>query len=169
MEIEKKDRLILINQYTILQFLDPDSRNSYEEKVEILRDGYKIFYSDLDISLDDDMPEEKSEFVLSTLSVYRMIEYYKNKHQDDAEICDHPLATFRGFDGNNESEYLGFTRFLINQQEKFEEQKKYERETDGFNSHIPMVSAYARMVNKWRALGCGYEIPKDVVLEILNA
>ena len=42
MQLEKKDRLILINQYTILQLLDPDNKDSYEENIEVLRDGYQL-------------------------------------------------------------------------------------------------------------------------------
>ena len=39
MEIDKKDRLILINQYEILKHLNPDYKSEYERNIEILENG----------------------------------------------------------------------------------------------------------------------------------
>jgi uncharacterized protein len=51
---------------------------------------------------------------------------------------------FDGFDGNNESEYMGAAQFLIHQLEKFPEFK-----SRGLNSHAPSVQAYRRMLGRF--------------------
>lgn len=48
---------------------------------------------------------------------------------------------FRGFDGNNEGEYLGTALFLVNELERFEEFKGRD-----FNCHHPSVEIHQRML-----------------------
>lgn len=48
---------------------------------------------------------------------------------------------FRGFDGNNESEYMGTALFLVNELERFEEFKGRD-----FNCHHPSIEMYRRML-----------------------
>ncbi len=48
---------------------------------------------------------------------------------------------FRGFDGNNEGEYLGTAHFLVNELERFEEFKGRD-----FNCHHPSIDAHQRML-----------------------
>ena len=48
MKLQKKDRLLLINQYKILAALDKGEESHYLELIEILERGYSIFYSMID-------------------------------------------------------------------------------------------------------------------------
>ncbi len=50
-------------------------------------------------------------------------------------------AKFRGFDGNNESEYLALTKIFLNDLNLFT-----ELSGRGLNSHAPMVDRYERML-----------------------
>ena len=145
MKLDKKDRLILINQYKILAKLDANDATYYKELIQILENGYEIFYSLLDQWIDDEMPKDESRFVLNILDLYRAIEDLKRRTKSE-ELSKHHYGIFNGFDGNNESEYLGFTRFLIEIQGKFQEQKQYYYQNDHLNSHCPMVSKYKRML-----------------------
>ncbi|NWK51822.1 YfbU family protein [Acinetobacter sp. SwsAc5] len=145
MKLDKKDRLILINQYKILAKLDANDAHYYNELIQILENGYEIFYSMLDQWIDNEMPEDESRFVLNILDLYRAIEDLKRRTKDE-NLSKHSYGIFNGFDGNNESEYLGFTRFLIEIQGKFQEQKQYYYQNDHLNSHCPMVSKYKRML-----------------------
>jgi uncharacterized protein YfbU (UPF0304 family) len=124
MKLDEKDRLILINQYRILTLLDPEHTDEYEERLEILRSGYEVFYDSLDESLCKNMPKNEGQFVLDLLSLYRIVEKHKNDNPDDIDVTNHRMATFNGFDGNYETEYMGFVRFLINNLGRFEEQKE---------------------------------------------
>ena len=102
MELTKKDRLFLINQYEILKALNHDSASHYEELIEILANGYEIFYSMVDEWISDDMPSGKGSLVLDILNFYRSVEDYKHKNPGDKEIEGHLWSNFKGFDGNNE-------------------------------------------------------------------
>lgn len=125
-KLDVKDRLILINQYKILSKLEPTEANYYKELIEILENGYEIFYSLLNQWIDEEMPRDKSRLVLDILDLYRALEDLKRKTKDD-RLLKHFYGKFNGFDGNNESEYLSFTRFLIEVQGKFQEQKQIGR------------------------------------------
>ncbi|WP_314915148.1 YfbU family protein [Acinetobacter harbinensis] len=144
-KLDVKDRLILINQYKILSKLEPTEANYYKELIEILENGYEIFYSLLNQWIDEEMPRDKSRLVLDILDLYRALEDLKRKTKDD-RLLKHFYGKFNGFDGNNESEYLSFTRFLIEVQGKFQEQKQYYYENDHLNSHCPMLDKYERML-----------------------
>jgi uncharacterized protein len=170
MKLNKKDRLLLINQYRILAALDKNEESYYLELIEILQHGYSIFYSKIDEWVSDDLSEEKCKFVLEILDLYRAIEDVKRLTKDN-QLTSHTYGIFRGFDGNNESEYLGFCRFLVERQGKFQEQKQYLQKNDGMNSHMPMVSKYERMlrVKKTLVLPDSWRLTLDQALQVLNA
>jgi uncharacterized protein YfbU (UPF0304 family) len=169
MELSKKDRVILINQYRILSHLDPENRSDYEQIIEVLQRGYTIFYSMVDDWVADEMLEDEGHFVIQILNIYRHIEGYKQKNPGDKEVNEHPYAVFAGFDGNEEGKFFGLARFMIERLDKWVEQKPYWKQTDGLNSHAPMVDKYERMIAKWKEAGGGYEFNRERVLQILNA
>lgn len=57
------------------------------------------------------------------------------------------LPRFRGFDGNNESEYVGTTLFLVNELERFVEFKGRD-----FNCHHPSIDMHKRMLSAFEPL-----------------
>ena len=167
MHFTKKERLILINQYKILSKLCPDDSEHYNELREILEDGYEIFYSQIDEWISQDMSKSEGEFVLEILNLYRAIEDYKRMSKDQ-EIINKSYSYFRGFDGNNEGQYMQFSRFLINKQNKFSEQKDYLRKNDNLNSHTPMISIYKRMLSKWKHIGKPWNLSAQHINDILS-
>ena len=167
MKLTKLERLNLINQYTILAKLSPDDAEHYEELKTILEDGYEIFYSSLDMWISEDMPEKEGKFVLDILDLYRFIEDYKSRSPNSLVLENH-YSIFRGFDGNNEGQYMGFARFLILTQGKFSEQKKYLRKNDNLNSHSPMIEIYKKLLLKWEKLGRPYHLNDSQIKEILG-
>lgn len=169
MDISVKERILLINQYEILKRLDKNNTKHYDELIEILSSGYSIFYNQIEGVLLDEMQESEGRIVLDILSVYRIIESYKKKNPNDKDIVDHLWSTFKGFDGNEEAEYLGFTQFLLNNQGKFTEQLIYNDQTDDFNSHMPVLDKYRKMINSWQNFGKKYNLSKENILQILNA
>lgn len=168
MDLTKKDRVFLINQYRILAALNSDEADHYNELIEILQSGYEIFYSMIDEWVSDDMPSDECKFVLDILSIYRVIEDLKRSSKN-GKLISHHFAYFMGFDGNNETQHMSFARFLINEQGKFGEQQQYLRKNDGLNSHMPMIEKYRRMISKWKELGEKWQFSEDQALEILEA
>jgi len=168
MDLTKKDRIFLINQYRILASLYENESDHYNELIEILQSGYEIFYSMIDEWVFDDMPKERGRLVLSILDFYRAIEDLKRSCKSEV-LTEHYYSFFRGFDGNNETEYMGFARFLINNQGKFAEQQQYLMKNDSLNSHMPMVEKYQRILDKWKELGKNWKLTEEQAIEILNA
>ena len=74
---------------------------------------------------------------------------------------------FRGFDGNNEAEQLGIANFLVNQMDRFNIFKGR-----GFNSHIPSVERYRRMLSVFdpmrKNLGPA-DLRAGQIIDLLNA
>ncbi len=168
MNLSKKDRVLLINQYRILAALSKDDESHYLELIQILEHGYEIFYSMVDEWISDDMPEEAGRFVLNVLDLYRVVEDAKRSTRD-TRLAEHDFGVFPGFDGNNESEYLGFCRFLIEKQGKFQEQEQYLSKNDGMNSHMPMIQKYQRMLDAAGDLTAARRLSPEQILAILDA
>lgn len=166
MNLLKKDRVILINQYKILAALDRSQESYYRELIEILEHGYSIFYSMIDEWISDDVTEADGRLVLNILDLYRAIEDVKRVTKDE-RLLEHPFGVFPGFDGNNESEYLGFSRFLVERQGKFQEQEQYFQRNDRMNSHIPMVEKYHRMLDERKTIASGFANAKLTVEQVL--
>ena len=168
MEISKKDRVFLINQYRILAALNKDEAVHYNELIGILENGYEIFYSMIDEWVSDDMPSDEGKFVLNILDLYRAIEDLKRSSKSQ-ELYDHHFSYFAGFDGNNETEYMAFARFLIEKQGKFSEQEQYLRKNDNLNSHMPMIDKYQKMLERAESVESIWNMSVEEALEILNA
>jgi uncharacterized protein YfbU (UPF0304 family) len=77
-------------------------------------------------------------------------------------------VSFRGFDGNNEAEYLNVAAFLIEDLGRFSMFKDRD-----LNSHAPTVAAYKRMVRLFEPmrvnLGGGTELGADQIIKLLQA
>lgn len=168
MEISKRDRLILINQYRILASLNRDEADHYQELITILENGYTVFYSQVDEWISDEMPQEEGRFVLDVLDLYRAIEDIKRASKD-SRLLAHDYSFFRGFDGNNETEHMTFCRFLIETQGKFPEQKQYLLKNDNLNSHAQMIEKYSRMLDEAKKLPNKWSMSVDEALRVLDA
>jgi uncharacterized protein len=74
---------------------------------------------------------------------------------------------FTGFDGNNESEYMGVATFLVEHLDRFTEFKGR-----GFNSHMPSLDIYRRMLTAYRSavdLSGDGELTVTQLIEILKS
>lgn len=87
--------------------------------------------------------------VLDILEMWEMLEtsYKRLQPADKARIEKEaePFGSdvrFRGFDGNNETEYMAAARFLVNDLERFSTFKGRD-----LNSHLPSLDTYKRMLS----------------------
>lgn len=97
---------------------------------------------------DQDDPEIVKE-VLDILDMWSFIEYsyeqLSDKEKEYLEVAAKPFGKdpkFPGFDGNNESSYMGIASFIVNDLERFEEFKGRN-----FNSHCPSLDGHGRMLS----------------------
>lgn len=164
----KKEKISLLNQYKILSKLYPEEESHYQELISIIENGYTIFYYQLEGWLNNELPENECRFVLDILDLYRAIEDTKRRNKKSI-LAQHSHSYFEGFDGNNESEYLGFAYFLIKTQGKFAEQQDYLIKNDNLNSHSPMKDQYKRMLAKWKEFGKSFSLSPEQAIEILDS
>jgi len=96
---------------------------------------------------DQEDPEIVRE-VLDILDMWSIIEYsYKELSSEEKAQLEEIAAPFGkdpkfpGFDGNNESSYMGTASFIVNELDRFEEFKGRD-----FNSHFPSLDGHRRML-----------------------
>lgn len=103
-------------------------------------------------------------FLEDAHSVFNTLE--KGRIEKEAEPFGKHVR-FPGFDGNNESEYLGIARILIDDMGRFSRLKGRD-----LNSHIPLVPAYSRMYEAFEpmraSLGSTRTLSPDQVIAILK-
>ena len=114
--------------------------------------GLKWKYSGIPFEESED-PEVVKE-VVDILDMWSFIEYtyshLTEAEKKQLEIDAAPFGKepkFIGFDGNNETEYMGTAMFLVNDLERFQEFKGRN-----FNSHMQVVEIYSRMLETFEPI-----------------
>jgi hypothetical protein len=157
---DKAQRLILYNQYEILKILHPVNERLYEEKQEIISNGYEQVFDWMTEFLAE-VPKAVCGSVLDALQVCHALEI---SQRDGAFESTELYRTFIGYDGNHESEYMGYAKFLIKVQGKFPSLSGRP-----FNSHMRSADKYARMYSLWRSMGMGMAMSLDDVNRVAQA
>lgn len=142
MELEPKDRIILINQLYILEKLYPDDQKLYENQRIALENGYELHYNDIYPYINEEIMTDKDcTFVLDVLSMYDLI-LISFENLESKEGLTTNDVKFKGFDGNHETKYMAYTRYYIENLERFDSIKET---TNGYyNSHFPMNDIYKK-------------------------
>lgn len=158
MELGKVERLILSNQYLILENLYPEQAHDYALRREIIESGYSFLYNDhVYNDLDDYMTEDKYQEVNKILDMYLTIKTSFDK-LDEKENQEEIHIKFGGFDANHEIEcqYLKLARFIVNKQRRF---CALSESID--NSHCQMLARYRQMLSKWQEFPNKYSLSAD--------
>jgi uncharacterized protein YfbU (UPF0304 family) len=165
-ELSKKDRLFLINQYKILALLDKEGEADYYQKcIRILESGYQFHYYVLDQFIDDPMSAEESREILDILSMFRVLNDSYKQLKDKSGIEEWQIK-FVGFDGNNETGEMGYVGFLSKHDERFTD----VIERDKYNSHCPCLDRYRKMLEQFqRHFPEAQILNKEQMLQIANA
>ena len=169
MKLDKKDRLILYNQFEILKGLYPDDAEQYEENQEIVVNGFEYNYSDLVDFIGEVTPSNVSEFVLDVLNMYRSLTFSYNGLNDmDKEQIDKYKISFKGFDATEEYKYYNYAKFYINTLDRFEELK--ESKHFALDYHHSTIDNYKEMLDLWKEVRKSeYDLlPLDSMLQIIN-
>ncbi len=166
MSLSNTERLILANQYRILELLDPQNVADHSQSRDAIERGYVAAYPNL-LSEDEnpEFPLEESSFVVKALSMFdAMQRSFKNlgsvpgvKPQDVA---------FDGFDGNNETTYMAYARFVVDQENRFD---YLTFGGDRLNSLTPRVTAYRGMLRKWIEMDESYELSAEQIRALIEA
>jgi hypothetical protein len=139
------ERQQLINQYKILELLDPSQSEYYRECQRILIEGYSILYGDV-FETWKEMSEDECRYVFDVLDLFRTLRFSYDELRDKQGLTEDYIR-FGGFDGNNEGKNLSFLTFL-------KDQGKWQETLEGnrdFNSHsIVTVGRYPEMLKRWK-------------------
>lgn len=162
MELTKVERLILANQFRILEKLDSVEASDSSEAQEILRHGFTLDYESLVSHFSSEVPETTCREVRDILDLYRALK--KALRDLPAGTLKPEDADFKGFDGNEEGDHYGYVLFLIETQGKWTESKSSD-----LNSHWPMLERYRAMLDSWHQCSSKWELTAGDVSRILAA
>ena len=145
-----EQRLILINQYKILEKLYPEDEEMYSQYREILEEGYTLHYNELSQMISEDIPENKLREVLDILDMYRGMYFAVSERENTPEYKNKQIF-FPGFDGNEEIEQLKYTLFFIFKLDRYDELKK-NNNYGSYNTHSNTLERYRKMLVKWKSI-----------------
>ena len=166
MELNKFERLLLMNQYRILSLLDQSNPDHYDKLRDALENGYVASYQDdLFAGMLDGLSVEQSAFVLEVMSMYDALQRSYDA-LDDKQGIEEERTKFPGFDSDFELAQLGYARFVVEREGRFSHLKPASAD---FISHTPMVDQYRRMTDVWKLAGNRYELTQDDITAILGA
>jgi len=165
MEFSRKERLILCNQCLILEKLYPEDAEGYAQTRKALEKGWALHYSALAQNIyEDGLSEQECQEVLDILSMYSFLTFAYKKLKD-TEGIDEQSIKFDGFDGNSETSRMGYVRYFIKDLGRFP-----ELDSGGdFNSHIPRIHRYQKMLREWQLSSDKFELTKDDIIRITSA
>jgi len=151
MKLSVVERMILANQYHILEGLYPQQARSFKEAREALEQGYEAHYDHAQHMMPGHsgeeavMTTEECEEVQNILYMFSVLQSSYLKLPDQAGITPTDLE-FSGFDGNNETKWMAYTLYFCTS-----DGGRYAdlNRADDFNSHRPMLTKYRHMVREW--------------------
>ncbi|MBN4078350.1 YfbU family protein [Nitrospina gracilis] len=167
MELSKKERFIIANQLKILEKLYPDEADSYATDRKAVEYGFALHYPWVMEHIYDELTAKQCEEVLEILQMYSSLKFSYDTLNDKSEI-DEESIRFPGFDGNNETMQMVYTRYFIVDLDRYSE-LRYGTKLADFNSHMPSLDNYRRMLTIWEDLPNQQNLSKESILKILKA
>ena len=152
MELTFVERVILANQFKILEKLYPEEADSYSQNREIIEHGYKLHYTEICDYFFKEMDEENSREVLDILDMYRSFYYSFEEYKKTRDDYLNKKIYFPGFDGNNETNQLVYAKFFMHKMGRFEELQHQGAYPD-YNTHSLTMHIYIKMLEYWKSLG----------------
>jgi uncharacterized protein len=160
--LSKAERLVLVNQYKTLQAVnaaDEHMVKHYHRLEEIFERGYVQLYGTAFSDLWDELPPEVSEEALSILDMHRAMLWSLGQSPNPKDV---ERVKFIGFDGNNESDHLGFAEFFTQDGDKY-------KELHIFDSHHVTLPRYRRMLEEWKRMERNPHLTREQIDRILEA
>ena len=144
MRLSKVERLILSNQFRILEKLYPEEQGDFANFREAVETGFEIEYDWHAQYIEKDVLSiEECTEIIDILAMFDSLNHSLKKTQNISDVAKR-RAKFAGFDGNHEVKQLAYTHYL-RKNGKFSDLLG-----DGsLNSHIPMLTSYRRMLKEW--------------------
>ncbi|SOU87117.1 YfbU family protein [Tenacibaculum dicentrarchi] len=168
MKFDIKERLQLSYQLKILEKLYPEDKDYYATHRKAIEYGFELHYDWIAEHLTKDtLSEDECKFVLDVLDMYASF-YFSIKQLKEPKELTKSSVIFPGFDGNKEIMYMAYTRYFIEDLDRFNEIK--ESTNGNYNSHMRMITKYKIMVKKWKEFRVDftYQLTEEQILELIN-
>ncbi|MGH9631020.1 MAG: YfbU family protein [Bryobacteraceae bacterium] len=157
-----KERLLLANQCRILAKLYPDEKDHYEEMHQALTSGYALHYGDLVNFFCDEMTADECREVIHIIDMHRALNDAYQRMVDKGQVKPEEIE-FRGFDGNEETKYLNYAKFLMEVQGRWKELHR-----DDLNTHWPILSRYRKMLEEYERCVQPHHLSTQDLLRIVK-
>lgn len=143
MKLTDTERSILMHQHMLLARMDGQDTEYHELATEILYRGYHEMWPDECLgNLDKIVPKNVMEFVHDVFDMYRLLKREFDALPDDKKAeLDANEIKFRGFDGNNETQYMSYAKFVREKMARWT-----ELDIEDYNSHCPCEDKYREML-----------------------
>lgn len=161
-------RMVLANQYRILSHLDVDEQDFWSRAADRAIKGWPVEdLPDVEIIRSyqrDALTREDQLFVLDALNVFELLQDGEKRGMRPKR--EHCFTRFPGFDGNKETKLLSYVRHAVENEQRFE---SVERWSEDFNSHMPTVELYQRMISAWERRGRPLQISEELFDALIDA
>jgi len=158
MQLTEVQRLILFNQFKILEKLDPENAEEYSQNREILDEGYVREYSRL--RLHQELGALECQEVWDTLKMYAYLQRSYESVEDKTGLGKLAIS-FPGFSSNHETDQWAYARFI-------KQHGSWERVgRDDLDSGAPMLKQYKEMLTRWKASTDPLSLTKEDISRIV--
>lgn len=169
MNLSKSERLILINQFLILEKFNPDEEKMYALNRKILENGFVQNYNELFEWIPDDVPVAITQEVWDILKMYHSLNLSFHALEDHGDLKKENVK-FRGFDGQLETIYMSYAKFVLHDLDKYDlirDIAKYPI----YQTDRPMLEKYRRMLAVWKGIsGKGnHELTLAEIRDVIGA
>jgi uncharacterized protein len=154
------------NQLRILELLETEdhSKDDLKQKREMIEKGYTLAYDEVAENIWPEMPETACREVMDILDMYRILQVSYEKLEDKTGINPEGIR-FQGFDGNHESQQLGYAEFLTKVQGRWD-----ELQNDVYNNHGKMsIQNYRAMLTTFHRIDEALALTKEQIVQIVNS
>ncbi|QIA63793.1 YfbU family protein [Vibrio astriarenae] len=166
MEMTNAQRLILSNQYRLMMKMDPENSGRYQRLQTIVERGYGLQMRELDKDFGR-LTEDACREVIDFMEMYHaMQESNKMLDAEERADVDQRRLLFLGFDAATEAQYVHYVRFLVDSEGLY---PQFDKGDHHFNSQMPMLDKYRRMLATWRHCPRQYHLSAAEFKQIFNA
>ncbi len=166
MEMTNAQRLILSNQYYLMSQMDPENSAKYQRLQTIVERGYELQMRELNKEFGC-LTEAECREVIDIMEMYHAMQE-SNKmlaEQERAEV-DQRRLQFLGFDIASEAQIVHYVRFLVDSEGLY---PQFDKADHHFNSQMPMLEKYRRMLTTWRNCPRQYHLCATELSQIFSA
>lgn len=167
MKLDKKERLNLSFLLMIIEKLYPEEKEYYAKHRKAIEDGYELHFEWITEHLSEGLSSEECTEVLDILDMYTGI-YHSFEALNEPKIITRDSVKFPGFDGNNETMKMAYTKYFVEDLNRFEWIKEL---TNGYyNSHYPTERKYQKMLQIFKRypIKARYTLSEDQIIELLE-